>query len=169
MSDVNTICKVCGYAYEEHQFDTKRCPLKESAFIGEERYEWADTMFREIEEKEHGGSRVMNTRFCRDCLHTHGPDFCGVSGCINLSSWESKEKEQIHHPQHYGGADNPYEAIKVIEAWGLGFCLGNTVKYISRAGKKSLIGDTEKEHLWDLEKAAWYLNREIQRRQEKCK
>jgi hypothetical protein len=39
-------------------------------------------------------------------------------------------------PAHYGGADNPYEAIKVIEAWKLGFCLGNTVKYISRAGKK---------------------------------
>jgi len=29
-------------------------------------------------------------------------------------------KEQINHPQHYGGANNPYEAIKVIEAWGLG-------------------------------------------------
>lgn len=36
---------------------------------------------------------------------------------------------------HYGGADNPYVAIKVIEAWGAGFCLGNTLKYISRAGK----------------------------------
>jgi hypothetical protein len=59
---------------------------------------------------------------------------------------EKKSKEQIHHPEHYGGKDNPYEAIKVIEAWNLGFCLGNTVKYISRAGKKSLIGDTEKKH-----------------------
>ena len=35
----------------------------------------------------------------------------------------------VEHPAHYGGADNPYEAIKVIEAWGLGFCLGNTIKY----------------------------------------
>jgi len=63
--------------------------------------------------------------------------------------------EQVNHPTHYGGEANPYEAIKVIEAWGLGFCLGNTVKYISRAGKK---GDV----LTDLKKAAWYLNREIQ-------
>ena len=78
-------------------------------------------------------------------------------------------KEQVNHPKHYGGKDNPYEAIKVIEAWELGFCLGNTVKYISRAGKKSLIGDTEKEHLQDLKKAAWYLNREIQRRENQCK
>jgi len=64
--------------------------------------------------------------------------------------------EQVNHPSHYGGADNTYEAIKVIEAWGLGFCLGNTVKYISRAGKK----DTDKV-VQDLEKAKWYLEREI--------
>lgn len=62
----------------------------------------------------------------------------------------------IDHPDHYGGADNPYEAIKVIEAWGLGFCLGNALKYINRAGKKA--GETEFK---DLEKARWYLDRAI--------
>ena len=66
--------------------------------------------------------------------------------------------EAVNHPAHYGGADNPYEAIKVIEAWQLGFCLGNAVKYISRAGKK---GDA----LEDLKKAAWYLQREIDNRE----
>lgn len=45
---------------------------------------------------------------------------------------------RVDHPAYYGGANNPYEAIKVIEAWDLDFCLGNTVKYISRAGKKKL-------------------------------
>jgi len=64
----------------------------------------------------------------------------------------------VNHPSHYGGEENPYEAIKVIEAWDLGFNLGNVVKYLSRAGKK---GDT----LEDLRKAAWYLNREIQSRE----
>ena len=64
--------------------------------------------------------------------------------------------EQVNHPQHYGGEDNPYEAIKVIDAWELGFSLGNTVKYISRAGIKN----PEKE-LEDLKKAAWYLQRKI--------
>jgi hypothetical protein len=44
--------------------------------------------------------------------------------------------EMVNHPRHYGGEDNVYEAIKVIEAWDLDFHLGNTVKYISRAGKK---------------------------------
>ena len=43
--------------------------------------------------------------------------------------------ESVNHPPHYGG-DTTYEAIKVIEAWGLDFHLGNVVKYISRAGKK---------------------------------
>ena len=62
--------------------------------------------------------------------------------------------ERIDHPAHYGGADDPYEAIKVIEAWGLGFHLGNTVKYISRAGKKNDLVE-------DLKKARWYLDRAI--------
>lgn len=65
--------------------------------------------------------------------------------------------DAVNHPPHYGGGDNPYEAIKVIEAWGLGFNLGNAVKYISRAGKK---GDAAE----DLRKAEFYINREIQKR-----
>lgn len=65
--------------------------------------------------------------------------------------------ESVDHPAHYGGADNPYEAIKVIEAWRLGFCLGNVVKYISRAEHKG-------SPLQDLEKARWYLDREIANR-----
>jgi len=64
--------------------------------------------------------------------------------------------ERVDHPLHYGGKDDPYEAIKVIEAWGLGFNLGNTVKYISRAGRK-----TPNTELEDLKKARWYLDREI--------
>ena len=65
--------------------------------------------------------------------------------------------ERVNHPQHYGGKDNPYEAIKVIEAWDLDFCLGNTLKYISRAGRKERDREIE-----DLEKARWYLDRRIQ-------
>lgn len=66
-------------------------------------------------------------------------------------------EEKVNHPAHYGGEGNPYEAIKVIEAWGLGFCLGNVVKYLSRAGKKPAADELE-----DLRKAAWYLNRRIE-------
>jgi len=71
-----------------------------------------------------------------------------------MKTWE--KKEMVNHPDHYGGESNVYEAIKVIDAWNLGFSLGNTVKYISRAGKK----DPNKE-LEDLKKAMFYLQHHI--------
>lgn len=69
--------------------------------------------------------------------------------------------EAVNHPAHYAEG-RKYEPIAVIEDWNLGFSLGNTVKYISRAGRKSSMGleDTQKE-IQDLEKAAWYLDRRI--------
>lgn len=69
----------------------------------------------------------------------------------------SNQQSTVDHPNHYGG-DTTYETIKVIEAWGLDFHLGNAVKYISRAGKKSTTSELE-----DLEKARWYLDRAIGR------
>ncbi len=65
--------------------------------------------------------------------------------------------DQVNHPAHYMAAGEVYEPIKVIEAWGLDFCTGNTVKYLARAGKKD-----PAKHVEDLEKAAWYLNRRIE-------
>lgn len=90
--------------------------------------------------------------FVEDHHHLAGGPFCAGSGKA-----PSPSQEQVDHPAHYGGKDNPYEAIKVIEAWELGFCLGNTVKYICRAGKKDGV-------VKDLKKARWYLDREIARR-----
>ena len=66
--------------------------------------------------------------------------------------------EAVKHPAHYGGADDPYEAIKVIEAWDLNFNLGSVLKYVRRAGKK----DASKE-LEDLRKARFYIDHEISR------
>ena len=66
------------------------------------------------------------------------------------------KKDSVNHPSHYGGKDNPYEAIKVIRAWDLGFSLGNAIKYIARAGKK----DPDKR-IEDLRKALWYIQEEI--------
>lgn len=68
----------------------------------------------------------------------------------------ARENEAVDHPAHYGGKDNTYEAIKVIRAWNLGFSLGNTIKYISRAGKKD-----PSKRIEDLKKAMWYLQEEI--------
>jgi hypothetical protein len=63
------------------------------------------------------------------------------------------DHDPVNAPRHYRAGDT-YETIRVIEAWGLGYNLGNAVKYISRAGSKGNLVE-------DLEKARWYLDREI--------
>lgn len=64
--------------------------------------------------------------------------------------------DAVNHPPHYTAGR--FEVIDVIEDWKLNFHLGNAIKYVARAGKK---GDA----LEDLKKAAWYLAREIARRE----
>lgn len=66
----------------------------------------------------------------------------------------TKTSDSVNHPPHYtlGGI----EVIDAIEAWQLGYHLGNVVKYVARAGHKG-------SRLEDLRKAAWYLAREIVR------
>ncbi|GAB63078.1 MAG: DUF3310 domain-containing protein [Candidatus Jettenia sp.] len=67
--------------------------------------------------------------------------------------------DNINHPQHYkaGGI----EAINVIEAFGLGFHLGNAIKYILRTGRKT------PDQTEDVRKAIWYLNRFLYNKEEK--
>lgn len=77
-------------------------------------------------------------------------------GSVVKGRWDIRipeKSDRVNHPYHYGG-DTTYEAIKVIEAWGADFCIGNTLKYLSRAGKKN-------DELEDLKKAQWYLERKI--------
>lgn len=62
--------------------------------------------------------------------------------------------DTIHHPPHY--TFGAIEVIDAIEAWELGFHLGNVVKYVARAAHKG-------QQLADLQKARWYLDREIGR------
>lgn len=102
-----------------------------------------------LEEMESKGWKACGTRgnFCP--LHSNGQTF----------SQAVIRDETIDHPAHYGG-DTIYEAIKVIEAWQLGFNTGNAVKYIARHQHK---GDP----ISDLKKAKWYIDREIQRLEKK--
>ena len=73
-------------------------------------------------------------------------------------------QERVDHPDHYGGADNPHEAIKCITAHELGFSLGNAVKYIFRAGKKVKAdhSDLLEASIEDLKKARWYIDWQIE-------
>jgi hypothetical protein len=71
---------------------------------------------------------------------------------------DTLKKEMVSHPSHYGGADNTYEAIKIIEAMGIGkeFCIANIIKYSVRAGKKTIDKDPLSAEIEDFEKVEWY-------------
>lgn len=64
----------------------------------------------------------------------------------------------VDHPKHYNAGK--IEVIDAIEDWGLGFHLGNVVKYVARANYKG-------KPLEDLKKAQWYLNRAIEKLEQK--
>jgi hypothetical protein len=99
------------------------------------------------------------------------PPRCDFSNCTrqatrSTASWarcdlHAPDARKHDHPAHYGGADNPYEVIKVLAAWFdtsvlpgvVYFTLCNTIKYLARAGKKP--GEAL---LDDLRKARWYLD-----------
>ena len=68
--------------------------------------------------------------------------------------------DAVNHPSHY--TEGNIEVIEYIEDKKLGYCLGNAVKYISRAGKK----DPAKE-IEDLQKADWYIKRRIMELEQK--
>lgn len=72
---------------------------------------------------------------------------------------EKALKDNVNSPSHY--TDGKIEVIDYIEDKKLGFCLGNAIKYISRAGKK----DKDKE-VEDIKKAIWYLKRYIKNLEE---
>lgn len=63
--------------------------------------------------------------------------------------------DNVNHPSHYTNHPSGVECIQITEH--MGFNLGNAVKYIWRA-------DLKNDAIEDLSKAAWYLNREIKRR-----
>lgn len=63
-------------------------------------------------------------------------------------------EDQVNHPRHYTIHPSGIETIEITEH--MNFCLGNVIKYVMRAPYKG-------KQIEDLEKAAWYLNREINR------
>ena len=61
--------------------------------------------------------------------------------------------KNVSHPSHYNQGIEP---IDIIESWDLNFSLGNAIKYILRSPYKG-------KQIEDLEKARWYIDREIER------
>jgi hypothetical protein len=65
-------------------------------------------------------------------------------------------KDAVNNPPHYKAHPSGVECIEIAEHYG--FCIGNAIKYLWRAGLK---GDA----IEDLKKARWYLDREIANRE----
>jgi hypothetical protein len=129
---------------------------------------------KEVKEKK----GVEDKKNCKDCDYFvksslgNYCDFYGIllnimHGCnefqlkkhkegIKDIKTENIENDPVNHPSHY--TDGNIEVMDYIEDKGFNFALGNAVKYISRAGKKD-----KNKTIQDLEKAEWYLNREIKR------
>ena len=74
---------------------------------------------------------------------------CSYKGMTTL---EMSSESKVNHPSHY---NKGIETIDYIESWNMNFNTGNVIKYVTRAGHKD-------NKLEDLEKAQWYLQREIQ-------
>jgi hypothetical protein len=65
--------------------------------------------------------------------------------------------DNVNNPKHYTSHPSGIDCIQITEH--MGFCLGNAIKYVWRA-------DLKKDAIEDLQKAVWYINREISRRKE---
>lgn len=83
-----------------------------------------------------------------------GYENCYLEGADIERNYAVLFGDPVDRPSHY--TDGKIEVIDFIEDKKLGFCLGNVVKYVARAGKK----DPSKE-VEDLKKARWYLDRRI--------
>lgn len=111
-----------------------------------------------VQDDKHRMCVCGHNRFTHDDHSDRPGHYCVAVGCHCLSFRPADPpKEAVDHPSHYGGADDPYEHIKVAEALGWGYHIGNCTKYLWRAGKKD-----SAPLLQDLKKARWYLDRFIQ-------
>ena len=72
-----------------------------------------------------------------------------------MKSKDTLQNDPVNHPKHYTSHPSGIEAIQITEH--MSFTLGNALKYIWRADLKNGVED--------LKKAAWYIQREIERRQ----
>ena len=63
--------------------------------------------------------------------------------------------DNVNNPKHYTSHPSGIDCIQITEH--MGFCLGNAIKYVWRA-------DLKEDAIEDLQKAVWYINREISRR-----
>lgn len=89
---------------------------------------------------------------CEDCVTK-----CSLRN-FGIPCEKYTEYNAVSHPKHYTGHPSGVECIQITEH--MGFNLGNAVKYIWRC-------DLKKDAIEDLEKAKWYIDRELLKRRGK--
>ena len=117
---------------------------------------------------------METVRSCENCRSSFGcprlypTDACGFAPKDVVRVWKDSKliyqnhptmNDKVNSPSHY--TSGGIEAIDYIQAklgddGCVSYCLGNVLKYVSRAGKKDISAETE-----DLKKAQWYLNKAI--------
>ena len=93
------------------------------------------------------------------CPHFYELSDQTLDEVLSIINAEDCKEDPVNRPSHY--TDGKIEVIDFIEDKKLGFCLGNAVKYIARAGKKDPAKEVE-----DLKKAEWYVKRRIKELEE---
>jgi Protein of unknwon function (DUF3310) len=104
----------------------------------------------------------LRPKHCPECI---SKDFIELDSRANIenniedimlaiSPIKNKYNDPVNHPKHYAAHPSGVECITITE--GFNFCLGNAIKYIWRAGLKS------NNKMEDLNKAKWYIDREIE-------
>lgn len=163
---------------DETVLDCDICPVDSGVCNGDCEFYYKEYLNEEIEVDKSKLKLVEDKKNCKDCDYFvksslgNYCDFYGIllnimHGCnefqlkkhkegIKDIKTENIENDPVNHPSHY--TDGNIEVMDYIEDKGFNFALGNAVKYISRAGKKD-----KNKTIQDLEKAEWYLNREIER------
>lgn len=85
-----------------------------------------------------------------------------------MPSKPKAKSDNVNHPKHYNAHPSGVECITVTEH--MTFNVGTAIKYLWRAGlKRSGAMPDNVKHIEDLEKAAWYINREIERKKKEFK
>jgi hypothetical protein len=110
--------------------------------------------FRGLSEKIPGGENSEKPVYFNETSEMKAYEEASVAWRTFEKNPAGEKSEKVNHPSHYN--TGKIEVIDAIEDWKLGFILGNAIKYIARAEHKG-------NNVEDLEKAVWYINREIQR------
>lgn len=156
MVEITENCKRdnCGHEKQKHSVDGKMCIQLGCWCSG---YSDVEASAEYVAPgKDFRDTKLLDIGICPACyhqLHDHesgNEHLCNVCG----SSPVMDQPDMVNHPPHYTAHPSGVECIQITEH--MNFCLGNAVKYIWRADKKNGIED--------LEKAAWYIQREIERR-----